>query len=191
MGTDIFSLSHFSSVSLSQKSPHRDRRHAIVRASWREGGCAARLPVAGRAGQACRRRARAAGQPAPGEQECGQVAAPGNHGVAGRVGGQPRGTSATSPSRERVGAVARRRHADAGRLGEQPHGTSATSPSCEGASASCLVASHPLRVGLAYTIDTSACQSVCRAWELGLQQARLRRGAGVAQWQSHRRSAGP
>ena len=39
-----------------------------------------------------------------------------------------------------------------------------------------LVASHPLRVGLAYTIDTSACQSVCRAWELGLQQARLHHG---------------
>ena len=112
----------------------------------------------------------------------GRAGQPRRHGVAGPVGGQPRGTSATSPSRERAGAVARRRHADAGRLGEQPRGTSTTSPSCEGAaSASCLVVSHPLRVGLAYTIDTSACQSVCRAWELGLQQARLRSGAGVAQ----------
>ena len=153
-------------------------------------GCAARHVVAGRAGQPRRRRDGLATL-SPGEQECGQVAAPGSHGVAERVGGQPRGTSATSPSRERAGAVARRRHADAGRLGEQPRGTSATSPSCEGAASACLVASHPLRVGLAYTIDTSACQSVCRAWELGLQQARLRRGAGVAQWQSHRRSAGP
>jgi hypothetical protein len=102
----FFSLNPFSSISLSQKSPYRDRRHAVARASGCEGGCATRHPVVGRAGQPCCRRAGATGQPAPGERECGQVVAPGSHAVTRTSGRAAAGDQPCPPLRKRAGGHA-------------------------------------------------------------------------------------